>query len=192
MDDAMDSMKKWEEAIELYCQLSELWGKARMVPRKWLSNSTKVLENILQDKRASEVSEISLTEGILPKTKALGVIWSPGSDEFGFQSTCSFTDTKSQTLTKRFFLKKIASLFDPLGFLAPFCIQGKILMQQIWISGRDWDEEVNTKEAEEVREWFSELECLKTVTVPRCILGEECNSHICGCVINSIWNSGLW
>ncbi|XP_043474387.1 uncharacterized protein LOC122506337 [Leptopilina heterotoma] len=31
------------------------------------------------------------------------------------------------------------SVFDPLGFLAPFLIRSKILMQEVWVSGIGWD-----------------------------------------------------
>ena len=41
--------------------------------------------------------------------------------------------------TKRDFLKRIATLFDPLGMLSPYIIRGKMLMQDIWVCGTDWD-----------------------------------------------------
>jgi hypothetical protein len=44
MDDSMDSMPTEKSALELYEQLSELWLKAGMYARKWLSNSRTVLE----------------------------------------------------------------------------------------------------------------------------------------------------
>lgn len=50
---------------------------------------------------------------------------------------------KELQLTKRTFLKKIASLFDPVAFLAPFVIQAKLLMQQLWISGLGRDEQLD-------------------------------------------------
>ena len=34
----------------------------------------------------------------------------------------------------------IASLYDPLQFLAPFAVRAKILMQEIWTAGLDWDD----------------------------------------------------
>ena len=39
--------------------------------------------------------------------------------------------------TKRNLLKKISSLFDPLGLLAPFTIRSKLLMQENWSAGID-------------------------------------------------------
>ena len=48
MDDNMASVLITNEAIGLYQELSELWGEVGMRIHKWLSNSTKVLENIPQ------------------------------------------------------------------------------------------------------------------------------------------------
>ena len=42
MDDSMDSVPDVRTAVELYNQLSELWGSAGMHARKWLSNEPEV------------------------------------------------------------------------------------------------------------------------------------------------------
>ena len=50
MDDSMDSVLTDELGVDLYEQLSKLWGKAGMHTHKWLSNSPVVLRKIpLQD-----------------------------------------------------------------------------------------------------------------------------------------------
>ena len=46
MDDSMASVLTDEEAVGLYRELFDLWGKAGMRTHKWLSNSAKVLESI--------------------------------------------------------------------------------------------------------------------------------------------------
>ena len=46
MDDSMASVLTSDEAIRLYQELSDLWGKAEMRTHKWLSNSIEVLKNI--------------------------------------------------------------------------------------------------------------------------------------------------
>lgn len=53
MDDSMDSVLDDSQGIELYKQLDELWSKAGMHARKWLSSSSQVLEKIPIKDRAS-------------------------------------------------------------------------------------------------------------------------------------------
>lgn len=120
----MDSVPK-EQGIELYHQLSELWSKAGMYARKWISNSVPVLEKIPEKDRAAE---INLETGYLPHTKALGVTWRADTDMFTFSLN---KDTVPVKVTKM--LKTVASLFDILGFIYPYVVTGKILMQKIWL-----------------------------------------------------------
>ena len=116
MVDSMDSAVDDQQAIELYRQLKELYEKADMHPHKWLSNSRNVLEQIPPEERASKVQ---LENDQLPSIKTLGLQWFAEEDVFTFTGQFS----KETQLTKRTFLKRIASLFDPVGFLAPFIVQ---------------------------------------------------------------------
>ena len=117
MDDSMDSSPSEEECVRLYEELSALWGSAGMHARKWLSNSEQVLEKIPEEDRAAEVD---LDKGQLPSVKTLGVLWLAKEDVFTYK--VNPPDEKFQ-LTKRNFLRKIAMLFDPMGFLAPYVIR---------------------------------------------------------------------
>ena len=74
--------------------------------------------------------------------------------------------------TKRKFLNKIATLFDPLGLLAPYTIRAKLLLQEMWTAGLEWDDELPEALTHAARSWFSELKNLKQLQIPRC-LGEK-------------------
>ena len=52
-----------------------------MHPRKWLSNSKKVLAEIDMKDRAKQI-DLSMDD--LPSVKTLGIIWSASSDQFCF------------------------------------------------------------------------------------------------------------
>ena len=163
MDDSMDSVMTEEKGIELYNQLNQVWEKAGMHARKWLSNSEKVLQGVPVEDRASEVD---LESGHLPATKTLGLIWVAKEDEFTFKVS-QIPD--NFVCTKRNFLKKIASLFDPLGFLAPYTIRAKILLQEMWTSGLDWDDKLDEHLINQSMKWFTELNELEEIRVPRCL-----------------------
>ena len=163
MDDSMDSIRNEERAIELYTQLARLLSAAGMYARKWLSNSARVLEQVpLQDRK----SEVDLETDPLPCAKTLGVWWQASEDAFTFTENAP-EDT--MLYTKRNFLKKIATLFDPIGFLAPFTIRAKILLQDMWSAGLEWDDELNETLATSARAWFKELSDLQQLHIPRCI-----------------------
>ena len=138
MDDSMDSVQDREKGIQLYHQLAALWNKAGMHARKWLYNSPQVLSAIPVEDRESE---IDLDSGEVPTVKTLGILWRAKEDIVSFPSN---PPEENQIITKRSFLRTIATLFDPLGFLAPFIIRAKVVMQEIWRKGFGWDDELES------------------------------------------------
>ena len=163
MDDSMDSVPDVKTAIEMYNQLSELWGSARMYARKWLSNEPEVLQNIPSSDCATEVD---LDRVELPQVKTLGVLWCPAEDVFKFQVN---QPAEKHDQTKRNFLKGIATLFDPLGLLTPYTIRAKVLLQEIWASGVDCDAPVGEDLSKKATQWFDELSALASLKIPRCL-----------------------
>ena len=121
----MDSVPDVKTAIELYNQLSELWGSAGMYARKWLSNEPEVLRSIPSSDCATEVD---LDRGELPQVKTLGVLWCPAEDVFMFQVN---RRAERHDQTKRNFLKGIATLFDTLGLLTAYTIRAKVLLREM-------------------------------------------------------------
>ena len=129
MDDSMDSVLDEADGLELHSQLSHLLSKAGMHARKWLSNCAGVLKEIpIKDRKA----EVDLDRDYLPCAKTLGVWWLADEDVFTFKENAPGDGMK---YTKPNFLSKIATLFDPIGFLAPFTIRAKILLQEMWTAG---------------------------------------------------------
>ena len=161
MDDSMDSVMNDDDGIELYEQLSELWGKADMFTHKWLSNSPAVLNKILVKDR---IQEVVLDKRVSPSVKTLGVVWMAGEDVFMFKTR--FLEQKDK-FTKQEFLKRIATIFDPLRFVSPFTIRGKVLIQEMWVSGLDWDDEVPKDLSIKIALWLSELSSLSQIKVQR-------------------------
>ena len=165
MDDSLDSVLTDELGVDLYEQLSKLWSKAGMNTHKWLSNSPVVLSKIPLQDRANTPCKINLEEENLPLVRTLRVMWIATEDVFTFDSQVN----EEFELTKHNFLKKVAILFDPLGFLSPFIVRAKVLMQELWIQGLDWDEKLPTELSTKVMSWFKELILLPTIKVQRCL-----------------------
>ena len=128
-----------------------------MRTHKWLSNSEAVLNQIPPSDR---MYEVNLDSDPLPSAKTLGIMWLASEDVFTF---VSHMGKQQIEWTKRNFLSRIATLFDPLGLLSPFLIRAKILMQEVWLNGLEWDERLPQKLFVKVNTWFAELSMLSEI-----------------------------
>ena len=163
MDDLMPSVENISTAKDMRQQLTDLGDKANFHVRKWISNCREVLEDIPDCDRASE---INLEKNELPMTKTLGVSWTANDDQFLFH----YTPPSDQfQYTKRNVLRSTATIFDPMGFLAPFVVRAKLLLQQAWVLALDWDEPLTNELQEAWRQWFGELVMLPETKIPRCL-----------------------
>ena len=72
-------------------------------------------------------------------------------------------------LTKRNVLKETATIYDPLGFLAPYVVRAKILIQQAWVEAAGWDVPIVLHHLEQWRSWFQESTDLEGIRIPRCL-----------------------
>ena len=151
MDDLMPSVKDVETAKNMRKELTTLGDKAGFHIRKWISSRPEVIEDIPENDRASE---IDLQKNQLPTTKTLGVLWSTKDDTFFFV----YSSPSSQfRFTKRNVLKKTATVFDPLGFISPFIIRAKLLIQQAWLETIAWDDELPSSLRKKWEQWFNGL-----------------------------------
>ena len=66
---------------------------------------------------------------------ALGVLWNIEEDVFKFK-----VNMKEKPKTRRDMLSTLSSVYDPLGFVAPFILQGKIILQHLSDENLQWDE----------------------------------------------------
>ena len=162
MDDLMPSVATIEIAKETRKQLTELGNLAGFHLRKWMSNQAEVLKDIPAEDRAQT---IDLEENKLSTTKTLGVLWTADLDTFSFK----YSLTPETELTKRKVLKKTATIFDPLGFLAPYVVRAKILIQQAWVEATGWDVPLPGHHQKQWKSWFEESIGLQGIRIPRCL-----------------------
>ena len=101
-----------------------------------LKTMRKAIEAIPTEERTKE---IVMNIGQDPITKTLEISWNSTKDVFTV--TSSAVSPEFQT-TKRNVLRKVATNFDPLGFVCPYVIMAKILLQELWMRGYDRDDEV--------------------------------------------------
>ncbi|XP_044749148.1 uncharacterized protein LOC123309880 [Coccinella septempunctata] len=99
--------------------------------------------------------------------RVLGLWWDTEKDEFRFKLNLKDIISEKST-TKRIVLRTIMSLFDPVGFISSFTIKAKILMQDIWRTDLNWDEDLNENLLKTWKKWMDELAKIAEVRIPRC------------------------
>ena len=66
-----------------------------------------------------------------------------------FRFICSFADEKFEKLTRRIILSTYSRIFDPLGFIQPFVLHHKLIIQELSRLGLSWDDEVQPNNKKE-------------------------------------------
>jgi len=64
-------------------------------------------------------------------------------------------------------LSDINSVYDPIGLIAPLLIKGKIFIQQLWSFKIDWDEVLLFEFKLKWTKFYSSLQRLTELSVPR-------------------------
>jgi len=119
---------------------------------KWISNEKEVITQIPELERAPSVKVVD-ENIIMSVERGLGVIWDTNSDCFVYEVV-----NRNIADTRRKMLSLIASLFNPIGFLAPFLVRAKILLQKVWQCGIGWDVVLPSEPLEEWSKWQEELD----------------------------------
>ena len=105
-------------------------GYAEKVPHKSLQivpdKARCVLESIPEEERSKDVKTLDLNYDDLPIERALGIQWCVEPDTFKFRIT-----VKDKPVTRRRILSVVSSIYDPLGFAAPFTLTAKKLLQDL-------------------------------------------------------------
>ncbi|KAL6463232.1 hypothetical protein MHYP_G00276230 [Metynnis hypsauchen] len=162
VDDGITSIDSTENAIKLARQARELCALGGLRLHKFVSNSKAVLESIPSTERAKHVKELDLAFGDLPLERTLGILWHTQSDCFKFK-----IKLKNQPATRRGILSTVASLYDPLGFVAPVLLIGKRILQEMCRHGTGWDDPLKVELQPRWERWRSDLNNLDRIDIPR-------------------------
>ncbi|XP_015751232.1 PREDICTED: uncharacterized protein LOC107331194 [Acropora digitifera] len=108
-------------------------------------------------------STLNLELDQLPINRTLGLHWDAERDVF-----CLKAVSTKKPATKRGILCTISSLFDPLGFLSPFILPIKVLIQDLWKGRVEWDDEIQGHHLKVWRQWTGSLPRLEDIKIPRC------------------------
>ena len=124
----------------------------------------KRLESIPGSERVQGITKLDLQKDELPIEQALGVQWRIESDKFGFN-----INVKLRPPTHRGILSIVGSVFDPFGFVAPFVLTTKKILQDLHRIKLSWDDEIPTEYSARWQSWLTDLPKLSQFTIERCL-----------------------
>ena len=160
VDNWMTGGDEVSEVMQMKKEGTDVMKMAGMELAQFESNERVILD-------ASELNESNV--------KILGMKWNPNLDCFLF---FGIEVDPSLVITKRVVLSLIARQFDPMGFLNPFVIKLKILFQDLWRLGIDWDTEVPDEIATTVKSWIDDLSLLRNWRIQRQFFNGKWNDVI--------------
>ena len=96
----------------------------------------------------------------------LGLEWNNATDTLKVCRGHSFEPIPHRTQRK--VLSVVSSVFDSLGFLAPFVIRGRIILKRKWqIRGQQLDSNISDNLNDDFHSWVPELNVGEPFDVPR-------------------------
>ena len=133
MDDLYDSTNSLEGAQKILQEMRNVLSKGDFNLTKWHSSSPEFLSSIKRKIR------LHLDNALHQNQKVLGLPWNAALDCYVIESKLLQRIQITGNVTQRLLLKLVASLFDPLGFIAPLTIDLRKVLQAAGNHGSNWD-----------------------------------------------------
>ncbi|KAJ8913119.1 hypothetical protein NQ315_006037 [Exocentrus adspersus] len=167
MDDLLVSLDSIQEALEVYKELTEIFKSAGFFLRKWSSNNSHILANIL-DNKPNDDKLVEFHDN--KELKTLGIAWNSAIDVLSYS-----VNLKEQTkpATKRSVLATVSKIFDPLGLVGPTIVRAKLFMQHLWREKLDWDEQLPADIQIWWLEFLTQLHCVNDISVARQVVCDD-------------------
>ena len=126
-----------------------------------------MLAEIPQSERASSVVNLDIED--LPTVCALGLKWNLETEKFVWEvSTKVQRLLEEKPMTIRGVLSAVSSLFDSLGFISPFIMKAKLLLQELCRKKVGWDGVINEQERVQWLRWLEDLPKSQAFQIERC------------------------
>lgn len=170
VDDYIDSADTIDEAIQVAKEVKFIHSAAGFHIRNWVSNVPQFTQH-LEEAEVNAQKDLTHADAT---AKILGMSWRTSSDSFCYVINEDRIDAdifkRHKKPTKRQVLRIMMSVFDPLGLIAHFLMYVRIIFQDVWRSGIDWDELIQDREYEKWLTWLQLIKIVKTIEIPRCYI----------------------
>ena len=164
VDNYMNTYDSQEELVSDKICLDNVMNQAPMPLQEWVSNNEYF--NFLYQ------LAVPITQNVL------GISWNPYTDNMNIVVGEKLIYEDSWRFTKHKVLSLVSSIFDPLGWVSPLTVCGKIFPQTLWKEKMGWDPTLNTEQAKVIREILIDLQKVDEFSFPRHILHEHSELHV--------------
>lgn len=165
VDDLIAGTATLETATNFYIETQQILSSAGMKMRKWSSNSELLQQRFDEDGVGNLSCDTSTPRSGV--TRVLGLKWNREKDELKYSLESTLELLTINRDTKRFVLQASARIFDPLGLLSPVTITAKMLFQELWALGLDWDTPLPPSVSLRWSDWIKALHHLEDISIPR-------------------------
>ncbi|XP_071574578.1 uncharacterized protein [Temnothorax nylanderi] len=162
MDDVQTGADTLEKAIEMQRQLSELLARGQFYLRKWRANDSRILQHFSEACKTDKLLVLDKEEA----QKTLGLLWNAAEDCLQYKVEIE----EAKVTTKRTLLSKISQVFDPLGLIAPLLINGKCIMQRLWLLEIGWDQTLPPEFLSTWEKYYTSLPRVNELRIPRNVI----------------------
>ena len=163
MDDMISSVKSVDDAKVLIPEIEKLLQEGGFDLGKFISTSREVIETVPEEKRAKSLQNLDINDCSLPQESALGLKWNVENDYFTYS-----VNLQDKPMTKRGLLSTTASLYDPLGLVAPVLLVPKLIQQDMCRRNLEWDDDLPETSIDEFCQWKEATSALSNLRIPRC------------------------
>ena len=163
VDDGLKSVETEKDAIDLVRRTVEVCQRRGVRLHKFTSNSETLLKSIPESECAAKNNLLTLDLDEYPTERVLGMIWNIKSDSFQYRVNLDKTPN-----TRRGVLSVTSSIFDPVGWIAPFTLRAKIILQQLCKENPEWDDKVPESILKYWEAWYQEAGILHNLSLQRC------------------------
>ena len=167
MDDLLFSSHSIEEAQLIADESVKLFDSRGFKLVKWSACRTAkpVITKMNEDLLAPAVRTLDLKTGQEPPPdfKAVGCIWNTEEDTLKVQLSTS----QPLNYTRRSLLSQLSSQYDPLGYCAPLFLKGRLILQQLALTGHSWDEPIKHNYVKAWNRWLMTLDTWRNLFLPR-------------------------
>ena len=152
VDDGSGGSNSLEGCKRLMRELEEAMKEGGFSLGKWKFSHQELAEGKEQEDDGKE-------------KKILGIVWDTKTDEF--KVSIDLEKFEAEADTPRLVVTQQASLFDPIGMIAPFMLLGRQWTQEAMTDEWGWDLQLSDRVKEGFNEWTRSIIQLRDIAIPR-------------------------